>query len=71
MQEYHEMGFAKTSNRQVLGLMNEFAFEYDYFIRREGGLEKARIIEINKEINRTPMGAMKYRHPIEGLKILL
>ena len=26
MQEYQEIGFAKTSNRQVLGSMNEFAF---------------------------------------------
>jgi hypothetical protein len=32
VQEYQEMGFAKTSNRQVLGSMNEFAFEYDYFM---------------------------------------
>jgi Domain of unknown function (DUF6933) len=42
MQEYHEIGFAKTSNRQVLGSMNEFAFEYDYFIRREGGIRKGK-----------------------------
>lgn len=71
MQEYQEIGFAKTSNRQVLGSMNEFAFEYDYFIRREWGIEKARIFELNKEINRTPMGALKYRYPIEALKNLL
>lgn len=71
MQEYQEIGFAKTSNRQVLGSMNEFAFEYDYFIRKEGGLEKARIIEINKEINRTPMSPVKYMYPIEGLRELL
>jgi hypothetical protein len=42
MQEYHEIGFARTSNRQVLGSMNEFAFEYDYLIRREGGVGKHR-----------------------------
>jgi hypothetical protein len=71
MQEYREIGFAKTSNRQVLGSMNEFAFEYDYLIRREGGLEKARIFEINKDINRTIKGALKYMYPIEGLKNLL
>jgi len=71
MQEYQEIGFSKTYSRQVLGSMNEFAFEYDYFIRREWGIEKARIFEINKEINRTPMGALKYRYPIEALKNLL
>ena len=71
IQEYQEIGFSKTYSRQVLGSMNEFAFEYDYFIRREWGIEKARIFEINKEINRTPMGALKYRYPIEALKNLL
>jgi hypothetical protein len=71
MQEYKEIGFAKTSNRQVLGSMNEFAFENDYLIRREGGIEKVRIFEINKEINRTPMGALKYKYPIETLRNLL
>jgi len=68
MLEYQEIGFAKSSNRQVLGSMNEFAFEYDYFIRRDGGLEKVRIFEINKEINRTPMGAIKYMYPIKSLR---
>ena len=71
MLEYQEIGFAKTSNRQVLGSMNEFAFEYDYFIRRAGGLERAMIFEINKKINRTIMGALKYKYPIEALKSLL
>ncbi|OHE55684.1 MAG: hypothetical protein A2Z47_05010 [Thermodesulfovibrio sp. RBG_19FT_COMBO_42_12] len=42
MQEYQEIGFARTSNRQVLGSMNEFAFEYDYLIRREGGVGEHR-----------------------------
>ncbi len=71
MQEYQEIGFAKTSNRRVLGSMNEFAFEYDYLIRREGGIENIRILHLNKEINRTPMGALKYGYPIEALKCLL
>src|SRR4030066_898847 len=32
MQEYQEVGFAKTSNRQVLGSMNEFAFPFEVFV---------------------------------------
>jgi len=71
MQGYEEIGFANTSNRQVLGSMNEFAFEYEYLIRREVGIEKVKIFEINKEINRIPMGALKYKYPIEALKCLL
>jgi hypothetical protein len=71
MHEYQEIGFAKTSNRQVLGSMNEFAFEYDFFISREGGLENARIIEVNKHINRTIKGVLKYKYPIEALRNIL
>lgn len=71
MQEYQEIVFAKTSNRQVLGSMNEFAFEYDFFIRREGGLEKARIFEVNKHINRTPLSPLKYKYPVDMLQEIL
>jgi len=51
--------------------MNEFAFEYEFLIRREGGLEHARVFEIIKEINRTPVSPLKYKFPIETLKNLL
>ncbi|OGW52785.1 MAG: hypothetical protein A2Y81_13135 [Nitrospirae bacterium RBG_13_43_8] len=71
MQEYQEIGFAKTVSKSVLGSMNEFAFEYDYLIRGEERIEKVRILEINKDINRTIMGALKYKHPIEALRNLL
>ncbi|MFA5824039.1 MAG: hypothetical protein WC853_13355 [Thermodesulfovibrionales bacterium] len=67
MQEYKEIGFAKTSNRQVLGSMNELTFQYEVLIEQKEGLENIRIMELNKHINRTIMGALKYKHPIEGL----
>ena len=38
-QEYKEIGFAETSNKKVLGLLNEFAFEYEFIIKRKEGLE--------------------------------
>ena len=71
MQEYQEIGFAKTSNRQVLGSMNDLAYHYEFQIMREGGIENIRILHLNKEINRIPMGALKYNFPIEALKNLL
>ena len=71
MQEYQEVGFAKTSNRQVLGSMNEFAFQYEVLIMQKEGLENIRILELNKHINRTIMGAVKYKHPIEALRQLI
>src|SRR4030066_1512714 len=71
MQEYQEIGFAKTSNRQVLGSMNELTFQYEVLIEQKEGLENIRILELNKHINRTIMGAVKYKHPIEALRQLI
>jgi len=71
MQEYQEIGFAKTFNRQVLGCMNQLAFEYEVLVQGKEGLEKIRILELNKHINRTPMGALKYMYPIEAFKKVL
>jgi hypothetical protein len=71
MHEYQEIGFSKTSNRQVLGSMNQLAFEYEVLIEQKEGLGNIRILELNKHINRTIMGALKYKYPIEELKNLL
>jgi len=71
MQEYHEIGFARTSNRQVLGSMNELTFQYELLIEEKEGLENIGILELNKQINRTIMGALKYKHPIKALKNML
>jgi hypothetical protein len=70
-QEYKEIGFAKTSNKRVLGSLDEFAFEYEFMIRREGGIEKVKILEINRQINRTIKVAIRYQRPIEVLKKVL
>ena len=72
LQEYQEMGFAKTSNRHVLGSMNELTFHYEYLIiQRYEGIENIRMLTVNKEVNRTIMRGIKYLHPIESLQELL
>jgi hypothetical protein len=72
MQEYTDIGFAKTASKQVLGSMNEFTFQYKYIIMNHyGGIENIRILGVNKEINRTIMGAINYLRPIECLQELL
>lgn len=72
MQEYTDIGFAKTASRQVLGSMNEFAFYYeDLIISRYEDIENIRILGVNKEINRTIMRGIKYLQPIESLQELL
>ncbi len=71
MQEYSEIGFARASNRRVLGSMNEFAFEYLVLIQDKEGLENVKILEMNRMINRTIIKGIKFLHPIEALKNLL
>jgi len=71
MQEYQEIGFAKTVSKKVLGSMNQLAFEYEVFIQGKEGLENIRILEMNRDINRTILKGIKYLHPIEVLRGLL
>jgi len=71
LQTYTEMGFVKTSNRQVLGVMNDFTYAYQYNIDRAGGLDRARILEVNKQVNRTPSSPLKYKYPIDMVYELL
>jgi len=72
MQEYTDIGFAKTASKQVLGSMNEFAFQYKHvIINHYGDIENIRILGVNKEINRIIMGGIKYLRPIESLRELL
>ena len=71
IQEYMEIGFAKTVSKRVLGSMNELTFQYEILIEEKEGLDNIRILELNKHINRTIMGALKYKHPIEVLRNLL
>ncbi len=73
MQEYTDIGFAKTASRQILDSMNELTFQYKYLIiNRYGGIENIRILRVNKEINRviTRVGKV-YSYPIESLRKIL
>ena len=71
MAEYTEIEFVKTSNRQVLGVMNDFTLDYDFQIMRAGGLYKIRVLEINRHMNRTPSSQLKYKFPIDMVQEIL
>lgn len=72
MQEYTEIGFARTASKTVLGAMNQLTFEAEYLIiHRYEGIEKTRILEVNKHINRSLMRGSRHLHPIEMLQELL
>lgn len=67
LNEYQEVGYSNTRRRSVLGSMNDLAFMYKYSIQSSGGLHSPHFPEIIKEMNRTPMGSLGYRLPIEAL----
>jgi len=59
---------AKTPNRIVLGSMNDLAFQTKCLIETMGGLARADLAEVNRELNRIPMSAIKYRVSIDELR---
>lgn len=51
MQEYTDIGFAKTASKKVLGAINQLAFEAEYLIiQRYEGIERTRILGVNKTL---------------------
>ena len=74
MQEYREIKFAKTDSKKVLGSMNQIAFEYEIRVQMKEGLGNVRILEANKDMNRTLRSILtgkEYFHPIEALQELI
>ena len=71
MQEYSEIGFAKTASKKILGSMNKIAFEYEVLVQGKEGLDNVRLFEMNRDINRTIMKGIRFLHPIEALREVL
>jgi len=66
--EYDEIGISKTTDRSVLGSMNDYAYHYKSFVERCGGFENCRIPLLMMHINRMPMGAKNYAYPVDLFK---
>lgn len=71
MQEYKDIGFAKTASKTVLGAMTQLMFEIEIRIEMKEGLENVKVLEMNKSINRSLMRGSRHLHPIEMLQELL
>ena len=65
LDEYSEIAIAPTTNRSVLGSMNDLAGQAEFLIHRASGLERADMLRMNMMLNRIPMGALKYQFAIE------
>ena len=74
MQEYKEIEFAKTASKKILGSMNQIAFEYAIRVQMKEGLCNIRILETNRDMNKTLRSMLKgkkYFYPIEALRKVL
>ncbi len=65
LDECREIQYGKTNSRSVLGSMNDQRFQLEYFIESEGGLAQTDVYELNHHLNRSIMGAIQCKHPIE------
>ena len=63
--------YAKTSNRSVLGSMNDMVFQIEHRIAMEGGLAHADLDDLRMQINEIPFKAINYEYPRNRLKKLL
>ncbi|MDR3603264.1 MAG: hypothetical protein P4L38_01425 [Syntrophaceae bacterium] len=68
LSQCRNMTFQKTTNRRVLGSMNDQKTQLEYLISAEGGLARTNIYELNKEVNRVTFSAINRRRPIDVLK---
>ena len=67
-QDVDGRGFPRKDSR---GAMNQLAFEYEVFIGMKEGWDHVKILEMNKDINRTILKGIKFLHPIEALREVL
>ena len=65
LEEYGEIAIAPTTNRSVLGSMNDLAYQAEFLVSRAGGLEQGDMLTVNMMLNRIPMGAIKYHYAID------
>ena len=70
MEEYEHLALAKSSNRSVLGSVNDLAFHYKHSILEAGGVHSWQVPEIIQRLNRMPIKAIKYLFPIEMIRNL-
>ncbi len=70
LEECREVICARTSDRRVLGSMNELAVHYKFSVLDAGGVHSAEVPAIIRNLNRMPSAAIGYHCPVELLRDL-
>jgi len=71
LNEHREIIISKTNNRSVMGSMNDLAYQLKYRISAIGGLANVDLADLNHELNRIPMSAIKEIYSIDEYRKLL
>ena len=67
LSEHAQVTITKTNSRSVLGSMNDLAIQIKSMILVSDGLD-VNFSEVNRQLNRIPMSAIKYQVSIDELK---
>ena len=65
LDEVSEVVFTRTSDRSVLGTMNDMAQIIKWTVYDDGGLLNVDIDEMNSKLNRMPLGPLDYGYSFE------
>ena len=68
LSEHEQVAITKTNSRSVLGSMNDMAIQIKSMIFVSGGPTDVNLSEVNRQLNRIPMSAIKYKFSIDELK---
>ena len=60
--------FTRSSNRSVLGSMNDIRFHVGLHVEDDGGLVNIDLAQLHHRLNRIPFGAIGYGYPVERLQ---
>ena len=71
LDDIRNIQFTKTNNRSVIGSMTDLTFQIKFTISGNGGLANTDIVQLNHDLNRVPMSAIKEIHSIRELRVFL
>lgn len=71
LEEIREIAFTRTSNRSVLGTMNDLTNMIHWKLHDMGGLAGVDISALNRELNRVPGKPLGYKYGIDLLMEVL
>jgi hypothetical protein len=63
-----EIRFTRSSNRSVLGSMNDIRFQIGAHVEQDGGLTGVDLAQLHHELNRNPLSAIDYGYAVERLQ---